>query len=376
MMKPLFKLSVLFFILAACSPQTWHSNTSKDVYNYARKVERKPLNIKFNDRLQLAYREQKDRLLLEIESLKQQKRPFYWEKVHDKYNELNKMSWKIQDCAECLNKITPVFYESEQLAALENATDERIEAGLLALGLNTKAQAQRAYYSFMKAKKLSPQRRDIDSLIIESIDMGTMRVILEGDDRFERSYVREIERDFFRSLPRFSEVEPFFRFYSPEDAERNRIRPDYVIKFGYDYMRSGFEQRNCSEETFTKEIKVGEKKIDSVKVEPIYEKVSGKVVKCIKSLKSEGSVWFKVVDYQYDNVILRDDFYDEDTWISEWVTVSGDSRALPAGAANSGIELYAPSVFLQYDHINDDLSYRVSQRIREFIRRQNALASN
>jgi len=95
-MKKLFMLLILLSVLAACSSKNWHSNTFRDVYSYARKVERKPTNDKFTQRLQLAYREQKDKLLLEIESLQQTKRPFYWEKIHDKYKLLNEMAWKIR----------------------------------------------------------------------------------------------------------------------------------------------------------------------------------------------------------------------------------------------------------------------------------------
>lgn len=375
-MKKLFTLFALLLILAACSSKNWHSNTYRDVYSYARKVERKPTNDKFTQRLQLAYKEQKDKLLLEIESLQQKKRPFYWEKIHDKYKLLNEMAWKLQNCTACLNEVTPVFYESEQLAAQENATDERVEAGLLALGLNTKPNAQKAYYSFIKAQKLSPKRKDIDSLINESLEVGTVRIVLEGDYRYDKSYVQDIEKDLFRILPRSQEANPFFQFFSPEEASKNHIKPDYVVSFGYEYLNVGFEQRNCSEESFSKDIKVGEKKIDSVKVEPIYEKVSGKITKCIKSIKAEGEVWFKVIDYQQNKVILVDSFYDDNNWINEWITISGDSRALPAGASNSGIELFAPSRWTQFDNITDALSNSVSWKIRQFIRRQNALALN
>ncbi|HEY1056997.1 MAG TPA: hypothetical protein VGE24_17755, partial [Emticicia sp.] len=67
-MKKLFTLLVLLAILGACSSKSWHSNSYKDVNIYARKLERKPQKDKFSQRLQLAYREQKDKLLLEIES--------------------------------------------------------------------------------------------------------------------------------------------------------------------------------------------------------------------------------------------------------------------------------------------------------------------
>lgn len=375
-MKKLFTLLTLFFILGACSQKNWRSNNHRDVYNYVRKVERKPTKAKFTQRLQLAYREQKDKILLEIESLGKAKRPFYWEKIYDRYQILNEMAWRIQNCTSCLNKATPVFYEEEQLAALRNATDERIEAGLITLGTNSKPEAQKAYYNFVKALKLSPQRKDIDSLIKESLHEGTMRIVLEGDYRYERSYVKDIERELFRSLPRYAETKPFFQFYSTEKAAESAIKPDYVVKFGFEYLNVGFEQRNCSEESFSKDIKVGEKKIDSVKVEPIYEKVSAKIVKCTKSVKAEGRIWFKVIDYQQDKLILTDSFYDDDNWVNEWVSVSGDSRALPAGAANSGTELMAPTRWTQFDIITNDLTNAVSWRIRQFIRRQNAFAMN
>ncbi|RYU97162.1 hypothetical protein [Emticicia agri] len=375
-MKKLFTLLVLLSLLVACSSRNWHSNTHKEVYNYARKVERKPSNDKFNERLQLAYKEQKDKLLIEIENLKQIKQAFYWEKVHDNYRILNEMASRIRDCVVCLNKVTPVYYETEQLEALENATDNRVEAGLLALGLNTKPNAQKAYYSFMKAKKLSPKRTDIDSLINESVEVGTVRIVLEGDYKYDKSYVQEIERDLLRSLPVAREAKPFYQFFSPEEATENHIKPDYIISFGYEYLNVGFENRNCSEESFSKDIKVGEKKIDSVKVEPIYEKVSGKIVKCVKSVKAEGRVWFKVIDYKQDEVILRDSFYDDDNWVNEWVTVSGDARALPAGAVSSGTESFAPSRWTQFDNITDELCSSVSWKIRQFIRRQNSLALN
>lgn len=375
-MKKAFVLSVLFLVVGACAPRNWHSTTYKDVYTYARRVERKPLKPKFTQRLQLAYREQKDKILLEIESLGKAKQPFYWEKIHDKYVILNEMAWKIQNCLSCLNEATPVFYEQEQLEALENATDDRIEAGLLSLGLNSKPEAQKAYYSFLKAKKLSPQRRDIDTLLSESLEEGTMRIVLEGDYRFDRSYVKDIERELFRDLPRYTETKPFFQFYSPEDATERKIKPDYVVRFGYEYLNVGFEQRNCSEENFTKDVKVGEKKVDSVKVEPVYEKVSGKIVRCTKSIKAEGKVWFKMVDFQEDKVILTDIFYDDDNWVNQWTVVSGDSRALPAGASSSGTELFAPTRWTQFDNITRDLGNSVSWRIRQFIRRQNALAMN
>ncbi|MFD2520706.1 hypothetical protein [Emticicia soli] len=375
-MKKLFILFVALAFVGACSPKNWHSNSVRDVSNYARKVERKPTKAKFTERLQLSYREQKDKLLLEIESLAKEQKPFYWEKIHDKYKVLNDMAWKIQNCTNCLKDVTPVFYESEQFAALANATEERIEAGLLDLGLNTKPAAQKAYFSFVKAQKLSPNRRDIDSLIQESIEEGTVRIVLEGDYRYDKSYVQDIERDLFRNLPRYADAKPFYQFYSPEEASESLVKPDYVVSFGFEYLNVGFENRSCSEESFSKSLKVGEKKVDSVKVEPIYETVSGKVVKCIKTLKADGRVWFKVIDYQQDKEVLHDSFYDDYNWVNEWVTVSGDSRALPAGASNSGMESFSPTRWTMLDNVTNDLSNSVSWRIRRFIREQNSLASN
>ncbi|WP_337040585.1 hypothetical protein [Emticicia sp. 17c] len=373
-MRLLVAICVGLLIFSACSPRNWHSNSHKDVYTYAKKVSRKPSNIKFSERLQQAYREQKDKILLEIESLQASDQPFRWEKIQDKYKILNEMAYRLNDCVACSGKITPVFYETEQSLAVRYATDERIETGLGLLAYETKPEAQRAYHNFMQAKKLSPSQAGIDTLINEALEQGTIRIVIEGNYKREKDYVKDIERDLFRRLPKYTETKPFYLFYNPKEAVEARLQPDYVITFGYDYLSTGMLQSDYSDESFSVDIKVGEKKVDSVKVVPVYEKVSAKVTRCKKSLKAEGRLWFEIRDFQRDEVSIKDSFYDDDLWVNEWASVSGDSRALPTGVISSGSELIPPSYWTQFNSITNDLSNALSWRIRQFLRQKNALA--
>jgi len=373
-MKNLYKFCIIMIVSVSCSPKNWHSNSQKDVYTYIRKVERKPSKTLFSERLVIAYKEQKETKLREIELIKAAQKPFDWEIVYEKYKVLNEMAQKVDDCHACKVLVTPVFYKAEETVALQKATLERIDAGMVSLSLDNKQEAQRAYYHFIKAKQLSPSRKDIDLMIDESIKKGTTTIVIEGDYKYDSDYVKDIEKSLLRSLPKYKESKLFYQFFSPQQALAIQMQPDYVITFGFRYLDVGMLHSHCSDESFTKDIKVGERKIDSVKVEPIYEKVSAKITKCRKTLNAEGKIWFEIRDFQQDVSVLREEFYDDDTWTNEWTTVSGDSRALPAGASSAGIESMPPSHWTQFNNITSDLGSSASWRIRRFLKDRNMLA--
>ncbi len=104
-----------------------------------------------------------------------------------------------------------------------------------------------------------------------------------------------------------------------------------LVKFAFLDLRSPQRDITTTIEHFTKEIKIGVKKInDSTKVD-VFEKVQAKIITYNKSVVVRGTMKMSIFDFK-TNALLSEEMDDERyCWTDSWQVFEGNPKALDEG---------------------------------------------
>ncbi|MDP3642863.1 MAG: hypothetical protein Q8S54_06685 [Bacteroidota bacterium] len=135
---------------------------------------------------------------------------------------------------------SPKTYTSEMSDVQNRAAKEFYDAGLDALGRNTRETAKQAYYYFQNADGLVRGFKDSQQKMRLAKDMATLNVVVEQipvNGKFEYSAQFFYDHVFQMLNQQFQEKD-FVHFFSPEEAERSKLKyPDMVLQMGfYDFF--------------------------------------------------------------------------------------------------------------------------------------------
>ncbi|MDN5205583.1 hypothetical protein QQ008_29635 [Fulvivirgaceae bacterium BMA10] len=259
--------------------------------------------------------------------------PFKWKTVVTSYERLNHMYDEIQRSPGALRVVpNPSNYYSELVDARKNAAEESYNAGLVALELNTRESAKKAYYHFMDADRFAPGYKEVNNKLAESKFIATLKVVVEQIPVPTRRY--QLSAQFFQQnveefLHSFNPNE-FVRYYSPKEAESERLEyPDQIIRLQFDDFVVGETHVKETIETLVKEnVKVGELEVKKDSVVDVYGDVKAKLTMFKKEVISEGVLNMIIVDAQSKSILSSEKIGGQFVWFSQWGNFNGDERAL------------------------------------------------
>ena len=257
---------------------------------------------------------------------------FYSEQVVSQYDKLNKMYRSIAQCEVCLNTVDARNYEKEETDARSAAAEARYREGRKWLTDGSRESARKAYGHFETAGKMSPGYRDVESKLAESLELATFKIVVEQVQvtsrayQLSNAYFQERVNEFLRSNTRENR---FVRFYTPEEAERGKLKPDHVITLQFDDFVVGqtLLERNTETMTSKDSVKIGETRIRD-KPQPVYGKVTAKFTHSRKTVVSGGILDLSIKEFGTGRQVHRDKLSGEYTWVCEWGSYTGDDRAL------------------------------------------------
>lgn len=297
---------------------------------------------------------------------------FYWEQIVSQYDKLNKMYHSIAQCAVCLNAVDARDYEQEEKDARNAAAEARYREGRKWLVDGSRESARKAYVHFETADQMVPGYRDVGSKLIESLDLATFKVVIEQVQvmskvyQLSNAYFQEKVNEFLKSNVRENR---FVRYYTPEEAEGAKLKPDHVVTLQFDDFVVGqtLLERNTETMTSKDSVKVGETKIRD-KAQPVYGKVTAKFTHSRKTVVSGGILDLSIGEFGTGRKVHQDKLSGEYTWVCEWGSYTGDERALTPAQKSMAKqrELQPPAPQELFIEFSKPLYDQLTRKLRNF----------
>jgi hypothetical protein len=297
-----------------------------------RKLKESPAHAQSLEVLTNAYPKGLSTHLGAIKKLEANAAGFYWEQIVEHYDKLNRMYAAISQCAACLNAVNAQSFEGEEDRARVSAAAARYAEGARDFELRTRESAKRAYNHFSIASKMKPNYEDVADRLDAALDMATFKVVVEQVQvtskqyQLSNAYFQDRVNEFLKSDTRSNR---FVRFYTPDEAEGLKLKPDHVVRLQFDDFVVGqtLLERNTETVTSKDSVKVGETKVRD-KPQPVYGKVTAKFTAAKKTVVSGGVLDLSIVEFATGKRVGQDKLAGEYTWVCEWGSYTGDDRAL------------------------------------------------
>lgn len=378
-MKTFLQTIMALMVLTLISCATGKNALDKGNYETAldraiSRLQSNPDNKKSQDVLIEGYRLASNYHKDYIRTLEINSDPNKWEAIYYQYKQLNSYYSQIQRCPACLSLVKPASYISEQQAAGRKAADYQVLLGREALATNTIEGGRQAFKHFEFALNFNNSITDIDSLLTEARNMGTVRVLVEPIPIHSRRLA--LSNEYFENrileyLDSYSRGR-FVQFFTEDEAQQIDLQADQVLSMTFDDFVLG----QTLIESETKELSrdsvvVGQfTDKDGVKHD-VYNTVKAKLTINRKTLSSNGVMNFEIRDAYTGRILTNRKLPSQDIWVHEWASFNGDERALTKAeiAMSKRKELPPPSpetLFISFiDRIYDQVLGNISGFYRD-----------
>ena len=326
-------------LISSCSSglqQLKKGNFDEAIFTSVNRLQQKSNNRKSLEVLREAYPLAIDDHKRTIRVFENSQEPFRWEKALAKYQALNRIYDVISHSSVSMREVgVPQNYAREAETARQLAADDRYQAGELALAhKENRLAAKDAMGQFERVNQLIPNYKNANRKAEEAFQYAVHRVMIKPVYDVYRLHDHEyfdlqkaFDDEFFRSKI----SNQFVRYYTTAEARRDTLPQNDLVKFAFLDLYSPQRDITTSIEHFTREIKVGTKKInDSTKVD-VFEKVCAKITTYNKSVVVRGTMQMRVFDFK-TNALLNEETDDERyCWTDSWQVFEGNPKALAEG---------------------------------------------
>ncbi len=334
-----FEFIFISCIITSCSSglqQLKKGNFDEAIFASVHRLQQKPDNKKASKVLREAYPLAIKDHKRAITMFENSQESFRWEKALAEYQALNKIYDVISHSSISMNEVgVPQNFAREAETTRQLAADERYQAGVMALEhKENRLAAKDAVGQFEKVNQLIPNYKNANQKAEEAFQFAIHRVVVEpvydiyrlhDNDYFDLQ--NAFDEEIFRSKP----SNQFVRFFTTASARMETLPQNDLVKFAFLDLRSPQRDITTTIEHFTKEIKIGVKKInDSTKVD-VFEKVQAKIITYNKSVVVRGTMKMSIFDFK-TNALLSEEMDDERyCWTDSWQVFEGNPKALDEG---------------------------------------------
>lgn len=319
----------LFF--QSCSSgwkQLEKGNYDQAVYNAINRLKSKSSHSKARAALSEGFNLAVKNHLQKIERARYSSASFKWDEIVYSYEDLNKLSEALESCSACLSIVSGhKFYDSELNFARQQAAAERYNAAKKLLAEGNRESAKVAYRYFELTEYFEPDYKDTRKLLDEAYFAATLKVIVEPVR--VNSNIYKLSNDYFQSkLDEFMmnyESKNFVMFLRPEEANKQKIKPDHIMILSFDDFVVG--------QTYVKE-RVEEIRKDNVLLgetagrRPVYGTVTAHLSIFETTISSGGLLDMTILEARTNRILNQQKMPGTFVWQDVWATYKGDERAL------------------------------------------------
>ncbi len=334
--KTLFITILISTIITSCtSPKKLleKGNYYEAVLLSVEKLKKNPNNKKAQETLQDAYHLAVDDLLNKLERDKLIQPQFANSAAAYTYSDLNRLYEKVQQSpmAKQIIRNPEKFYT--QLAKVKPlAAEEQYKAGIEQLSIGKRENAKQAYYYFQDAGAFVNNYKNVSDKIEESYNLSLLIVLANLKPVQSRMY--DLSADVFynevKNILTQIEQKEFVRFYTPRQAkEMNLNKPDQILIINFeDFVVGETHTKERIEKMQADSVKVGQITLDDGTKKDVFGSVKAKVSINRMEVISRGIINLNIIQKDYNEVLINQDFAGEYVWYNEWGNYNGDKRAL------------------------------------------------
>jgi hypothetical protein len=254
---------------------------------------------------------------------------FKWEQAINIMQQVNQLSDLIRSTPAARKIITnPKTYNSELKMATEKAAEERYNAGLAEMEVNTRESARIAYDHFAKANQFVNNYKNSRELMVTAKETATLRVVLQAIPVNTQRYRLSSEffyNQVFEYLNNQFRPSGFVNFYSPFQAEKEGLKnPDFIVDMEFFDFSVGNLKQTEKEEKVERKVKIETR--DTTKVE--YKNYVAKIKTFSDQVLSGGTLRVRIIDTANDKIMSDELVPGSFTWINEYAMFVGDKEAL------------------------------------------------
>ena len=271
----------------------------------------------------------------EIDKVLTSNDPFRWKRTLEIMQTVNQMSDEIRRVPAARKLVSsPKMYTTEMTDVQNRAAQEFYDAGIDALNRKTRETAKQAFFHFQNADGLVRGYKDSQQKMLLTKDLATLKVVVEQipvNGKFEYSAQFFYDNVFQMLNERFQEKD-FVHFYSPEQAEKARLKyPDMVLQMGfYDFFidrpQHSEEQQELNKQIEEKyQVKISK---DSTVTRTRMIPKKGKIKILTDQVASGGLLELKAVEFQSQKIVFTDKIPGQYLWQNKYGIFVGDNEVL------------------------------------------------
>jgi len=254
---------------------------------------------------------------------------FKWEQAVGLMNQVNQLSNEIRSTPAARKIISdPKTYTSELNMASEKAAEERYNAGLAEMNINTRQSARIAYDHFSIADQYVNNYKNSRELMATAKEIATLRVVVQAIPVNTQKYRLSSEffyNQVFEYLNNQFRPSGFVNFYSPNQAEKERLNnPDFIVDMEFFDFSVGNLSRTEKEETVENSVKIESR--DTTKIQ--YKTYTAKLKTFTEKVYSGGTLRMQIIDRANDKLIMDELVPGSFTWVNDYAMFVGDKEAL------------------------------------------------
>ena len=299
---------------------------------------------------------------------------FKWESAINLMNQVNQMSDLIRSTPAARKIISnPKTYSSELTIATEKAADERYNAGLAEMDINTRESARTAYEHFAKANHYVSNYKNSRELMATAKETATLRVVLQAILVNTQRYRLSSEffyNQIFEYLNNQFRPSGFVNFYSPNQAKKEELKnPDFIVDMEFFDFSVGNLSHSEKEETVEKRVKIESK--DTTRVQ--YKTYTAKLKTYTDQVYSGGTLRVRIIDPANDKLLMDELVPGSFTWVNDYAMFIGDKEALNNNQFELTKRKAAPlppeqDLFIEF---TKPIYSQVTQNLNRFFRKYN-----
>lgn len=338
MRKSILFLTLSFFLLNSCSTglkSLQQGNYYDAIMKAANRLSNDPDNRKASQvvsegyPLAIAYYQE------EIDQTLTGNDQFKWKRTLEIMQTVNQMSDQIRRIPAARKLVpNPKIYTLEMADVQNRAAQEYYEAGMDALNRNTRETAKQAFFNFQNADALVRGFKDTKQKMLQSKDLATLKVVVEQipvNGKFEYS-AQFFYDNVFQMLNQNFQEKDFVHFFSPEEAERTKLKhPDMVLQMGfYDFFidrPQHFEEEKILAREIEEKYQVKINRDSTVTRTRMIPK-KGKIKILTDQVGSGGLLELKAVEFQSQKIVFTDKIPGQYTWKNQYGIFVGDNEVL------------------------------------------------
>jgi hypothetical protein len=332
--------SLLFIFGCKSASKSYQKGNYTDaIERGVKKLQKDPGDYETKDLVQKSYTYTVNEYEDQIRILSNSKNDNRYDRIYQQYVALQNLYNSIHQYPEAAKLIKAKDYSEFVETYRDKAADVHIQKANQWMNEGTREAYREAYKEFATASSYRPDDFELRRQRDSAYEHAVVKVILNpiqdlGGYRYGSSYqTQNFQRDIIRTLS-YNMNNEFVRFYSEYEARSKDVEPDQIMHLNLSRISIGQPYDTKTSKEVSKQVVVKEIvfKEDSVKKE--YATVKANIITTKRTLLSQGDLFITVRDAK-GRTIWNDRFTGQHKWETQFVSYTGDERALSDADKNS-----------------------------------------